>query len=163
VINTLSTFETGPRGILVGGKIYAQNGVVVGQVGTEMGPATEIYCGIDYSVLNRLEWIRDRNMELANKLMEVRSALQSQSDKDGSLKQLEAKLHEAITKMNEASVTLVSHLDKNEEATVAVREEIHPNSYIEICHASYVVTRVMRKVCFRLDREKGKVVAGAIS
>jgi len=158
VINTLSTFETGPRGIIVGGSIHAQNGVVAGQIGTQMGPATEIYCGTDYSILNRLEWIRDRNVELATKLTEVRKSLKSGNVPNPSLEKLESQLRQGIGKMNDASIALVAHLDKNEDATVQVREVVHPNSYVEICHASYVVGRILRKPVFRLNREKGTIV-----
>ncbi len=157
IINTNATFETGTRGIIVGGSIHAQDGVVATQVGTEMGPATEIYCGLDYSVLERVEWIRDRNVELANKLLQVQQTRRSRGDPTGTLMTLETKLRQAIRRLNDASMTLVSHLDQNEEAKVVIRGTIFPNTYIEICHASFVVGRVMHKVTFRLDRERGKV------
>lgn len=163
VINTLDSFETGPRGILVGGKVRAQNSVTAGQIGTEMGPPTEIYCGIDFSVLDRLEWIRDRNMELANKLAEVKKRSRSPQAADAALKDLEAKLHDAIRRMNEASVKLVSHLDKNEESTVIARELVHPNTYIEICHASFVVSRRMHATAFRLMKDRSRVEAAPLA
>lgn len=161
-INTRATVETGPRGIIVGGAVHAQDGVIAGQIGTEMGPATEIYCGVDYSVLNRIEWIRDRTVELVDKLAEVKRSEQLHGDSTGALTRLGRQLREAIRKMNHASATLVSHLDKNEEARVVVRQVVYPNTYIEICHASYVVTQIMRQVSFRLDREKGRIVTEPI-
>ncbi len=33
------------------------------QIGSALGPRTEIYCGIDYSVEQKLQWIRDKNIE----------------------------------------------------------------------------------------------------
>ena len=157
IVNTLGTFSTGPRGIIVGGVIHAQNGVAAGQIGTEMGPRTEIYCGVDHTVLSRLEWIRDRNIELAKKLSEVKRSILSVGDPQGSLAALETKIREAIRKMNDASMNLVSHLDKKEDAEVRVRETVYPNTYIEICHASYIVTRRLRNVVFILNRETGKI------
>lgn len=162
VVNTNDRFETGPRGIIVGGKLFAQNGVSATQIGTSMGPATEVYCGVDYSVLRRLEWIRDRNMELATKLNEVRRRITASGDPSGKLQGLEKQLQEAVRKLNTASVSLVGHLDKNENATVVVRDAIYPNTYIEICHTSFVVGRIMRAVAFKLDRERGKIVAEPI-
>ena len=159
VVKTTERFETGPRGIVVGGKLFAQNGVSVTQLGTSMGPATEVYCGIDHTVQSRLEWIRDRNMELATKLGEVRTRLKTSSDSSGKLKALADQLSAAIKKLNNASVTLVGHLDRNENANVVVRDTVYPNTYIEICHVSYVVSRLMRSVVFRLDREHGKIVS----
>ena len=124
-----------------------------------MGPATEVYCGVDHSVQSRLEWIRDRNMELAMRLNEVRSRHKSSGDPDGALGRLEGQLRDAIKRLNQASVTLVGHLDKNENATILVRDTVYPNTYIEICHVSYVVGRLMRSVIFKLDREHGRIVA----
>ncbi len=39
------------------------DGVTAVQIGSALGPRTEIYCGIDYSVEQKLQWIRDKNIE----------------------------------------------------------------------------------------------------
>jgi hypothetical protein len=158
VVKTNDRFETAGRGIVVGGKLFAQNGISVTQLGTSMGPATEVYCGIDHTVQARLEWIRDRNLELATRLTEVRKKNRSGVERNDKLVELEKKLSEAVSKLNAMSISLIGHLDMNENARVVVRDAVYPNTYIEICHVSYVVSGLMRSVVFKLDREHGKIV-----
>jgi uncharacterized protein (DUF342 family) len=153
---TLDSFRTGIRGMLVGGKVYAQNGVVANQIGTDAGPRTEIYCGIDFTVQRKLTWIRDRNIELALKLKQVDSKLAG-SPAEPSLAAIQEKIKAAIHKLNEAAKSLVNGLDKNEAAAVVVNGFIVHGSYIEICHIPYLVTSTMNHVRFHLDKANGKV------
>ena len=103
------------------------------QIGSALGPRTEIYCGIDYIVAQKLEWIRDKNIELVLKQ-----------------KQIERKLKAAsVGRDNLLEVA----------AEVIVKGIIFPGAYIEICHLSYVVPRPMKKERFKLDDLKGKVIA----
>ena len=67
----------GERGMIIGGIVKAQNGVSAVQIGTERGPRTEIHCGIDFKVEQKLVWIRDRNIALALKLREIESKMKS--------------------------------------------------------------------------------------
>jgi uncharacterized protein (DUF342 family) len=154
---TLDSFQTGIRGMLVGGKLYAQNGIVVSQIGTEAGPRTEVYCGIDYTVQRKLTWIRDRNIELAMKLKQVEKKITG-GLVEPMLTALQEKLKESIHKLNEAAKSLVNDLDKNDAATVVVNGSIVHGSYIEICHIPYLVTSTMSHVRFHLDKPSGIVV-----
>jgi hypothetical protein len=136
--------------------VYAQNGIVVSQIGTDAGPRTEVYCGIDYTVQRKLTWIRDRNIELAMKLKQVEKRLGGGSA-EPSLLALQGKIKAAIHKLNEAAKSLVNGLDKNEAATVVVNGFIVHGSYIEICHIPYLVTSTMSHVRFHLDKANGIV------
>lgn len=155
--------ELKEKGIVVGGTIYAQNGVVATQLGTEMGPKTEIYCGTNYAVEHKLQWIRDRNIQLAFKLKQVERELITSSREKNKLIELQQKLKDALHKLNEAASSLLFKLDKNEEAEVVVRDRVLPGVYIEICHLSYVVSHSMRNVSFRLDKTRGKIVPEPLS
>jgi len=158
-VHTLKRLELGKKGIIIGGRIYAQDGVAATQIGSALGPRTEIYCGIDYSVEQKVEWIRDKNIELALKLGEVERKLKAASEAREKLIEVQTKLKQAIHRMNEAANSLIFQLDKNEEADVIVKGSIFPGAYIEICHFSYVVGREMKRVRLRLDKKKGRVVA----
>lgn len=162
-IYTLKQVKLGRKGVIIGGKIYAQDGVTAVQVGSAMGPRTEIYCGIDYSVQQKLEWIRDKNIELAFKLKQVEGKLKTTSPGSEKLLQIRGKIKEAIHKLNEAANSLIFQLDKNEEAEVVVKGFIFPGAYIEICHLPYIVSRQMKKMRFKLDKVKGKIVAESIA
>ena len=71
---------------------------------------------------------------------------------------LHAKVKAAIHQLNENARSLVSTLDRNEAASVSVREMVYPGTYVEICHVSYIVTKPRRAVTFRLDKTSGRIV-----
>ena len=155
--------ELKEKGVVVGGTIYAQNGIVATQLGTEMGPKTEIYCGTNYSVEQKLKWIRDKNVEIAFKLKQVERKLTGGSEGREKILELQQKLKVALHKLNEAAGSLIFQLDKNEKAEIMVRDQVFPGVYIEICHVSYIVSHSMRNVSFKLDKAKGKIIPEPLS
>jgi uncharacterized protein len=156
---TLDRVETGPRGVLIGGRTYAVNGVATQNVGSASGTRTEIFCGIDFVVQRKLEWIRDKNIALALRLKAVQAQMKPGNPTSARLAPLEEKLRDAIHRMNESARALVGGLDKNEAAALEVRGSIFPGCYIEICHVPFVVQKEMKRVRFTLNKEKGKVAA----
>jgi hypothetical protein len=159
-VHTLDRVQMGERGIIVGGLVYAQNGVSAAQVGTDRSPRTEIHCGVDYTVEQKLVWIRDKTIALALKLKEIETRQKAVPDAAAKLAELHAKIRAAISQLNASARALVQKLDRNERADVSVRETVFPGTYIEICHVSHIVTRPMRSVTFRLDKATGRIVAG---
>jgi uncharacterized protein (DUF342 family) len=151
--------ETGRKGVIAGGSVTAQNGVHATQLGTRMGPRTELYCGTDFVTEQKLEWIRNKNMELAFKLKQVQNRLQKSPENQEKLLDVQRRIKEAIHKLNEAAQSLLFQLDRNEEAEIVVSGYVYPGVYVEICHVSFVVGRMLKAVKFRLDKEKGKVLA----
>ncbi len=163
VICTLGALVTGPRGVVIGGKISAQKGVTAYQVGSSAGARTELHCGIDYTVDQKLTWIRDRNIALALKLKQVETSIASRGRADPKLLELQAKLKSAIRRMNESARSLVAALHKDEGALVVVRGDIHHGAYIEICNVSLVISAPMTRVRFRLDKAFGIISPERIS
>lgn len=147
--------STGPRGVIIGGRITAQKGVSAFQIGSSAGARTEIHCGIDFMVQQKLTWIRDQNIALALKLRQVAMTLTVRRGSDVKLLDLQGKLKTAIHRMNDSARTLVASLHKDEGATVIVRGDIHHGAYIEICHVSLVVSGAMSRVRFKLDKTFG--------
>ncbi len=156
VINTLGALTTGPKGVIIGGKLYAQKGVSAFQIGSTAGVRTEIHCGVDYRVQQKLAWIRDKNIELALKLKEVETSLASKGASP-RLAELQGKLKAAIRRMNDSAKSLIASLDKNEDAAVAVKGEIHHGVFVEICHVPLVVEHSMSRVRLVLDKSFGVV------
>ncbi|MBN2051398.1 MAG: DUF342 domain-containing protein [Spirochaetales bacterium] len=156
-VYTCDKIELGKKGVIVGGTIYAQNGVKATQIGTKMGPQTSIYCGIDYTVANKLKWIQDNNIKLASKLKQVNEELYKSKTEDPALVQLQDKIKGSIHKLNETAFGLLNKLDRNDNARVEVTGTVYPGVYIEICHISYVVGREISKVVFTLNKEKGLI------
>ena len=157
-VHTQDRLEMGNRGIIIGGSISAQNGVSAAQIGTERGPRTEIHCGIDYTVEQKLIWIRDRNIALAFKLREIENKMKASPQTRAVLAPLREKIKLAIHQLNDNARALVGSLDRNENADVSASEMVFPGTYIEICHVSYFVTKPRRFVTFRLDKPSGKIV-----
>ncbi len=163
VIQTQDKFETGPTGIVSGGKIYAKNGLNVAQIGTASGPKTEIICGVDYTVQRKLMWIRDKNIALAMSLQEIERTLTAETKESQRIQSICARIKESIHKLNEIALVLVNNLDKNDGAQIIVRGKIFPPTYIEICHASFVVSKVMTYQRIYLDKSRGRIVSENLS
>jgi hypothetical protein len=155
VINTLGAVSMGPKGVIIGGKLNAQKGVSAFQIGSNAEVRTEIYCGMDYTVQKKLTWIRDRNIELALKLKKIEATLASRQNP--LLLELRDKLKAAIRKMNDSAKTLIASLDKNEEASVVAKGDIHHGVYVEICHVPLVVSNPLSRVRLTLDKTFGVI------
>ncbi len=163
LVHTLDKVDAGTNGMIVGGGIVTQNGISVGQLGAAAGTHTEVRCGIDYTVSQKLVWIRDKSIALALKMKEVDRRISAGKDADAKLAEFREKLRAAIRKLNDASRVLVMGLDRNEAAEIVVFNTIHPGTYIEICNIPYVVERPLSHVVFSLDKKSGKVVARKLS
>jgi uncharacterized protein (DUF342 family) len=157
-VHTRDRLEMGERGIIIGGVVKAQNGVSAAQIGTERGPRTEIHCGIDFNVEQKLIWIRDKNIALAFKLREMENKMKASPRARELLSPLHGKVKTAIHQLNENARALVSGLDRNEEADVSIWGTVYPGTYIEICHVSHFITRPRRAASYRLDKTSGKIV-----
>ena len=162
IIHTHNRVEMGRDGIIVGGKIFAQNGVTAGQIGTKMGIKTEIHCGIDYDIQKQMEWIKEKTLELASKLNQINDRINKKEKEYEKLIPIKEKITENIHKLNNAAKNLIFYLDKNESAEIAVYGIVYPGVYIEICHISYLVPRELMHVHFWLDKERGKVQVGPL-
>jgi len=161
LVQTKDRLEMGVRGIIVGGKIIAQNGVSCYQIGTKMGVKTEVYCGIDYSVNQKLEWIREKVSTLAFKMGEISERLKKDPN-NSKLIEAKSKVLESIHKLNEAARQFVNILDRNKQAKITVKGPVYPGTYIEICHISFVVPRKIEGIEFYLDKEKEKILTRSI-
>lgn len=157
VINTLGAVVTGSRGVIIGGKVYAQKGVIAFQIGSSAGVRTEIHCGVDYRVQQKLAWIRDRNIELALKLKEVEATIAGKGPQNPRLVELRDRLKEALRRMNESARRLSASLDKNEGAAVVAKGEIHHGVFVEICHVPLVVSKSLGPVRLVLDKTFGVI------
>lgn len=157
VINTRDRIVLGQKGIIVGGKATAQKGIETFQVGTLRGPKTELLCGIDYKVKQKLEWARDKNLEIYTKLKIVEDKIAAGDCDTAELEQTRDRLKKALEQLNTTAMDLVVELDKSQDAGIVVHGTVYANTYIEICNTSFVVTRDMQAVKFFLDPESGRV------
>ncbi len=159
VVRTLDKLEMGQKSIIVGGKIFAQNGLEANQIGTKMGIKTEIHCGIDHTIQQKLEWIKDKTVALALKLEQIEGRIKSSDSNNERLIEMRDKIKDHIHKLNNAAKSLVIQLDKNEKADVIAQGTVFPGVYIEICHVPYIVPHEAERVRFFLNRERRKIEA----
>jgi len=157
VIHTLKKLEMGKRGIIVGGKIHAQKGVTAAQIGTKMGTKTEIHCGIDYTVQQKLEWIKEKTVALALSLGKIDEKIKSGGSNNKKLLETREKVNNSIHTLNNTTRVLMIHLDKSEGSEIIVKGAVYPDVYIEICHISLIVPRELHNVCFRLNKERNRI------
>ncbi|MFX1297118.1 MAG: DUF342 domain-containing protein [Promethearchaeota archaeon] len=157
MIHTQNTLEMGVKSVIAGGKIFAQNGVKAYHIGTKMGIKTEISCGIDYLIQQKIEWIKDTTVALASKLLETEKTLKRKTSDFNKLVALRDKIKNAIHKLNEAARSLVYQLDKSESAEIIVKGSVYPGVYFEICHVAHIIPRELAYVRFWLNKEKGKI------
>ena len=158
IVTTKDTVLTGSGGIIIGGNVHAQNGVTAYRVGSAMESRTELYCGTDFAIEERLIWIRDKNIALATRLKQ----LEKSGDTARKSTRTAAEIRTLIHRLNESARTLVNKLDRNEEASVTVTGTVHPGVYVEICHVPFIVEREYTGVRFSLDKAAGKVVVERI-
>jgi len=149
----------GPKGLIMGGKVEAQNGIDVFQIGSDRGAKAELVCGMDFSVLEKVVWSRDQNLSLIKQLKTLEAY---KSTNPGQIRQLDTtceRIRDQIRRLSVLSRELVAQIDRNEDAAVVVRGTIYPGSYIEICHVSHVVSRAVSRVKYVLDKRRGVIRA----
>jgi uncharacterized protein len=142
---------------VIGSTIRAGLGAVVFNIGSSGAAASEIYLGIDFGVDDRLAVIRDQTLALSAKLRDVRLLL-SHGEQNAQLVELEQEVSAAIATLAEEAGSLVSQLDRDEDARLVVHGTIHAGTFVEICHRSHVVERSLSRCVLRLDRRSGSVV-----
>ena len=156
-ITAYDSVELAHGSSVVGSTIRAGLGAVVFNVGSNGAAASEIYLGIDFGVDDRLAVIRDQTLALSEKLRDVRLLL-AHGERTTPLIELERDVNAAIATLAEEAGSLVSHLDRDEDARLVVHGTIHAGTYVEICHRSHVVERSVSRCSLRLDRRSGSVV-----
>ncbi|MFW5836048.1 MAG: DUF342 domain-containing protein [bacterium] len=154
---SLGTVRTGPRGVIVGGTLYALHGVVAGQLGTATGPRTLIHTGTDYEAAERLDWLQQKSMEIAMHLERYENRTPAHSDPDAQ--NLVRRLREAQGRIQSSTEELMRRIDPDDEATISVSGHVYGGVYVEICHVSREIDDDTHAVRFVLNKARGVVEA----
>ncbi len=154
VIRTTGKVETGHEGKIVGGQLYALQGLSTHETGSEMGTYTEITCGIDFRVADRLERIHEKSTDIAFQLERLRSGrMKTKNAEDRSA--AENKLSELLARLQDSAQQLLTNLDRDEEAKITVTGTMHPGTFLEICHVCRKVTEPQTRVTVSLNKFQG--------
>ena len=158
---TLETLEMGDKGRIVGGEIFAVNGVRAGGIGKKTGKAARIHCGIDFTLEQEKEKNNGLLRILAAKLSRLKELMedpQADEEKKAKMEVLLRRLEDEQRKAQAKITQLLGRLNASEDAIVEVKNEIVPGTLIEICQIALFVTEPLKKVRIRLDRASGKLV-----
>ena len=157
-ITSTERIRLGPGSTVIGSVLRAQTGIEAANIGARGAAASELYLGIDFGIDERLSTIRDQTVALTERLQKVRRALEYGSSCRKELQQLETQLRAAMAQLSEEAGELVLQLDRDDEAELVVRGTVHPGTYIEICHRSYLVERKLTGGRFRIDKLLGALI-----
>jgi uncharacterized protein (DUF342 family) len=166
-IYTMEKIEMGEKGTILGGEIYAVQGIRTGSIGKKSGKTTHIHCGVDFTALQEKEKL-NYNLRIIGaklaKLRELKEAEEALPQAPGAEKR--AKIEEAIKHLEEeqnkitAAITAVlGRLNTFDSASVEATGEVATGTLIEICQIALFVTEPLHHVRIRLDRGLGKLVS----
>ncbi len=156
-IFTLDRLVMAEKGKLIGGQVRCAHGVVTDEIGNEAGVTTEVVTGIDFIVERKLAAAKEKFQQLTLELQKLDKSL-SQSP-SAEKQRRRALLSDAVYKYSVLMSTLVSKLDRNEDAPVIARKAVYPGTVVEICRSSFRVEERRGPTRFRLDRDSGRVFA----
>jgi uncharacterized protein (DUF342 family) len=172
-IYTMEKIEMGEKGTILGGEVYAVQGVKTGSIGKKSGKATHIHCGVDFTALQEKEKL-NYNLRIIGaklaKLRELEAELSQNSVVGAGHAEKKAKIEETLKHLEEeqnkttAAITAVlGRLNTFDSASVEVLGEVAPGTLIEICQIALFVTEPLHHVRIRLDRGLGKLVSEPLS
>jgi uncharacterized protein (DUF342 family) len=162
---TMENLDMGDKGIILGGEIYAIHGIRAGGIGKKTGKATQIHCGVDFTVQQEKEKSNSQFRLLAAKIKKLRELLEageSAGEKRAKMEELLTRLEEERQKLSLKIAGLLGKVNSDENAVVEVSGEIAPGTLIEICQVALFVTEPLRRVKIRLDKISGKLAPEGI-
>ena len=158
---TLESIEMGEKGRIVGGEVWAVNGIRAGGIGRKTGKAARIHCGVDFTLEQEKEKYNGILRILAAKLGRLRELMgdpDAVGEKRVKMEALLRKLEDDQKKAQARVSDLLGRLSTNWGATVEVSGEIVRGTLIEICQTALFVAEPLKKVRFKLDRENKRLV-----
>jgi uncharacterized protein (DUF342 family) len=161
-VYTMERIETGDKGLILGGEIYAIHGISAGGIGKKAGKATHIHCGIDFTAQQDKEKNNNHLRIIAaklGKLRELMAAAEGDREKQAKMEELHRRLEDEQKKTGARISSLLSCLNADENAAVEVFGEIAPGTLIEICQIAFFVSEPLRRVRIRLNKSLGKLIS----
>jgi uncharacterized protein (DUF342 family) len=176
-VYTMDKIEMSERGKILGGEIYAVQGISAGSIGKKSGKATRIHCGVNFTAQQEKEKCNYRLRILSAKLGKLRELITIEQGAGQGAGQAGvgqapeanprlAKMEELLKRLEEeqkktaARITaILGKINSDENAVVEVQGEIAPGTLIEICQIALFVSEPLKHVRVRLDRGLGKLVS----
>jgi len=155
-IYTLGKLKMGDKGRIVGGEIFARNGIQCGWLGGKSNPLTQIHVGVDFTLQQKLEQANNALQILSMKFQRLVNALKVRQDP--ALQKLHDETETKLHNLAQSIAELAQRVNSNESAAVEVMGGIYPGVTISICQIVVTIEKPMKKTRFRLDQTAGKLV-----
>ena len=147
-IYTDGTVSFDQKSVIIGGEIYAKDGLLAFDVGNESGIKTKIYCGIDFKNINKLYIVKEYRELLVEK-KETQLLLEN----NVIIKELDKQILRCKMSMEQIARDIIY----NENAQINVIGTIFPGTIINICHLKYNINEPLKNCRFYLDKVSGSV------
>jgi uncharacterized protein (DUF342 family) len=163
-IYTMGIVNMPDKGIIVGSSIYAMHGIRAGKIGTKFGKNSRIHCGIDFTTMQNKERYTERLKRIVLAVNQTRHNYDNTPDNETGnverekLKKIIEKLEEEQSKVSAYLSDLMAQINADEHAAIEIHGEIVPNTFLEICQVSLIVTEPLYKVRVVLDPFLGILV-----
>jgi uncharacterized protein (DUF342 family) len=154
-VYTLDSVQMGEQGKIVGGSVFAVNGVSANQIGNQAHQRTRIQCGVDFVAERKLEQLKQRHAHLSLKLTALNTFLKEKPSEraEAERDRLAVLIQKVVEEMNACLIGL----HKNQKAEVVVTDKVFPGVEIDICNIRLAVDKTHAKVKFALDPIRGKI------
>ncbi|MDR2094526.1 MAG: FapA family protein [Treponema sp.] len=159
---TMERLDVGEKGRILGGDIYAVQGLKAGGIGKKSGKRTHIHCGIDFTAQQEKQKNNSMMRILAIKIAGIHEVLERSEliqEKRAKLEELLHRLEDERQKASAKVAELMGRIDVNQDAVVEVLGEIAPGTLIEICQVALFVSEPLKKVRIRLEKSSGKLIS----
>jgi uncharacterized protein (DUF342 family) len=169
-VYTMEKLVMSDKGKILGGEIYAVQGVYAGGIGKKTGRETRIHCGVDFTAQQEKERYNYQLRIIAAKLQKLRELLAAESVESGEstpgtagnerrkkMEETLARLEKEQEKTTAQASAVLARLNADENALVEVSGEIAPGTLIEICQIAFFVSEPLKHIRIRLDRKLGKL------
>jgi uncharacterized protein (DUF342 family) len=160
---TMDTLEMKNKSTILGSEIYAIHGIRAGNIGKGSGKATQIHCGIDFTLQKEKEKANNRIRMLAAKLEKLKEIMGTPPE-EGESPERRIKMEQLRRRLEEEREDVARQIsdimgkDTNDEDAVVEAGEIAPGTLIEICQIALFVTEPLKKIRIRLDKSQRKLV-----
>ena len=152
-IFTQGLFDLGEKGVLVGGLLWARDGVRTGSIGRPDAPPATIRAGSDFRVDQKLRSIRAQMERLEGKIDALRSRHRTGADVEALIHQAD----EALDRMRESEHECRRELNPMQSACIEVFGTVDAGTAIQICEASTVLSAPMKNVVFYYDEAEDRI------
>ncbi len=156
MVYTLGRIDMGDKGRIVGGEVYAAHGLKCSSLGSEAMARTNVHCGIDFLMKQKLDQSNEKLRQYTLKLQKIEQAMALKPS--ARLEALHSSVREMISGLQNAIGEQLGAVEIDDQAAVEVAGTVWPGTSIEICHVRLDVTTPIKRARIRLDKAKGVIV-----